>query len=75
MGSNPSALKTVAPSQYTLAPQPVVSGNTICISLMIAFSVVFCAIAAYQKHRATVRQQQINLLNRLWQLDSSRKLS
>ncbi len=62
-------------SQYTLPPQPVVSGDTICISLMIACSVVFCAIASYRRHRSRTLQRQVRLLNRLWQLDSSKNLS
>ncbi len=75
MRGNLGVLKTATSSQYTLPPQPVISGNTICVSLMIAFSVVFCAIAGYRKHRARTLQRQVRLLNRLWQLDSSKNLS
>lgn len=44
-------------------------GNTISIPPVgIVPLVLFLGVAAYQKYRAVVRQQRIELLERIWQL-------
>ena len=69
---------TVTPTQYNpTRSTDVALSNAISGILIIFFpTVVICAIVVYRrKHRATVRQRRIQHLHRLWQLDSSKKLS
>ncbi len=57
-------------------PADVAATNAVIGVVAIALPIVlFCAIVAHRKHKATVMQQRIQRLNRLWQLDSSETLS
>lgn len=77
MQSSLSAYKTITSPQYSSTQQAdIAQANAIMASLVIALPiVVVCAIVGYRKYRATVMQQRIKRLNRLWQLDASHKLS
>lgn len=68
--------KTVISTQHNPAqPTDITPTNAPLGSLTIALSVgVVCAIVGYRKHRATVLRRQIECLNRIWQLDSRKKL-
>jgi hypothetical protein len=77
MRGNPLALNTFTSAQQSPAPQAKpAQPNAIGISLMLLLpAVLICIAVGCRKRRATVRQQQIQLLNQLWQLDSGKKLS
>jgi hypothetical protein len=77
MRGNPGTVKIVTSTQPDSTPQPdLVLTNVVSGSLAIALPVVLiCAIVGYQKHKAAVLRRRIQRLNRLWQLDSSEKLS
>jgi hypothetical protein len=72
-----STQKTVTTMQHNPTQHiDVVPLNTISVLLTIALPVIAIgAIVAYRKHRATVLRRQIQLLNQLWQLDTSKNLS
>ncbi|NJO80545.1 MAG: hypothetical protein HC827_19930 [Cyanobacteria bacterium RM1_2_2] len=77
MRGNAGVLKPVISTQPSPTPQPnLAQPNIIGISLMLILpAVMVLAVVGYRKQRARVLQQQIKLLNRIWQLDSSKKLS
>lgn len=77
MQSGLSTYKTVAIAQHKPTQRTDVAPiNVINVLLTIALPiVVISAIAGYRKHRATVLRRQIQCLNRVWQLDSSKNLS
>ena len=77
MQSYPGSLKTNTSTQPnpTLQPDFALS-NTISGSLTIILpAIVICAIMGRRKYRTTILQRRIQRLNRLWQLDSNKKLS
>lgn len=77
MRGSPSTLKTGTFTQPSSTAQTDAAlFNVIGGSLTIALPLVLsCAIVGYRKYQAVILQQQIQRLNRLWQLDSSKNLS
>jgi hypothetical protein len=71
-----SSHRTITSTQHNLTQNAdTTQANTINAVLVLLFPVVIiCTIASYRKYRAIVMQRQIQRLNRLWQLDSSKKL-
>ncbi len=72
-----STQKTVTVTQHKpIQHTDVAPINAISVLLVLLLPVVVIgAIAGYRKRKATVLQQRIQRLNRLWQLDSSKNLS
>ena len=77
MQSGLSTYKTVPSTQHNPTQQSdIAATNAIIGSLAIALPVVvLCAIAGYRKHQSMLMQRRVQRLNRIWQLDSSKKLS
>ena len=72
-----SIQKAVISTPYNPTQQASVArSNAICQLLVILLPVVvLCAIVGHRKYQAMVLRWQIQRLNRIWQLDSSKKLS
>ena len=72
-----STQRTFTTTQHSsIQHTDVVSINAINVSLAIALHVVvISAIVSYRKHRITVLRRRIQHLNRIWQLDTSKKPS
>lgn len=77
MQGRPSPLSTGTSTPPTpTPPADVALSNTISGLLVIVLpAVVVCTILVHRKCREMILQRRIQRLNRLWQLDSSRKLS
>jgi len=72
-----SGIQTTITSTQHSPTQPTNSAltNTLLGSLTIAFpAVIICAIVGYRKYRTTALRRRIQCLNRLWKIDSSKKL-
>ena len=76
MRGHPSVLKSMVAASPEPVPQSGLTANVISVSLVLVIPMVASlAMVGYRKHRTVVRQRQINLLNRIWQLNSSQKQS
>jgi hypothetical protein len=69
--------RTIPSTQRNAVQQnDVALSNNISGLLVIALPiVVICTIVAYRKRKAIVLQRRIDRLHRIWQLDTSKKLS
>jgi hypothetical protein len=72
-----SIQKTVVPTPYSPAQQADIDRSQVTSGLLVILIpiVIVCAIMGDRTHKAKVLQQRIHRLNRIWQLDSSKKLS
>lgn len=69
--------KTITTTAHSHAQQADIARSDAISGLLVILIPVFvyCTIVGYRKYRTTLVQRHIQHLNRLWELDSSKKLS
>jgi hypothetical protein len=77
MSSGSYRYKTITSTQHNLAQKTDIARvNAVSELLLLLFPVmIICAIAGYRRYRSLTLQRQINVLNRLLQLDCDKNLS
>lgn len=66
--------RTASAPHHPIQPANLVPSIAMSGLLIMLPVVVVSAVVSYRKYRSTVLQRRIQRLNRLWQLDTHRKL-
>lgn len=77
MHNSLSTYKTISTTPYNSIQQANIAQAQAISGLLVILlpAVMVCAIVGHRKRKGIVLQQQIQRLNQIWQLDSSKKLS